>query len=271
MLPDKGSGTLTFLFTDVEGSTRLWERFPQAMKHALERHDSILLTAVTAAGGQVVKTTGDGLMAVFDPQLKPCGPALLPSEAPGRALAGHRCPAGRMGLHSGEAQPREDDYFGPAVIRCARSWRSAMVARSCCPAPQLPWWTASSRTVPASWTSAPTGSRIWGGPSSFSSCCTQGCPATSHRWRRPTADQTISQPRPPHSSDAIPSCGRSATGSSESVRLLTLTGPGGTGKTRLALRVAADAIDRFDHGVFFIDLSALRDTQAVLASIARTS
>ena len=65
MLPDKGSGTLTFLFTDVEGSTRLWERFPQAMKHALERHDSILLTAVTAAGGQVVKTTGDGLMAVF--------------------------------------------------------------------------------------------------------------------------------------------------------------------------------------------------------------
>ena len=56
----------------------------------------------------------------------------------------------------------------------------------------------------------------------------------------------------------------------ESVRLLTLTGPGGTGKTRLALRVAADEIDRFDHGVFFIDLSAIRDTQAVLASIART-
>jgi class 3 adenylate cyclase len=57
MLPDEASGTLTFLFTDLEGSTRLWERFPQAMKGALERHDSILLTAVTAVGGQVVKTT----------------------------------------------------------------------------------------------------------------------------------------------------------------------------------------------------------------------
>ena len=65
VLPDNASGTFTFLFTDVEGSTRLWERFPQAMKRALERHDSILLTAVTAAGGKVVKTTGDGLMAVF--------------------------------------------------------------------------------------------------------------------------------------------------------------------------------------------------------------
>jgi class 3 adenylate cyclase len=66
MRSDKASGTLTFLFTDLEGSTRLWERFPQAMKRALERHDSILLTAVTAVGGQVVKTTGDGLMAVLE-------------------------------------------------------------------------------------------------------------------------------------------------------------------------------------------------------------
>ena len=67
MLPDTASGTFTFLFTDLEGSTRLWERFPQPMKRALERHDSILLTAVTAAGGKVVKTTGDGLMAIWRP------------------------------------------------------------------------------------------------------------------------------------------------------------------------------------------------------------
>ena len=65
MLPDRAAGTLTFLFTDIEGSTRLWERFPQVMKGALERHDAILRTSVTAAGGRVVKTTGDGLMAVF--------------------------------------------------------------------------------------------------------------------------------------------------------------------------------------------------------------
>ena len=65
MEPEPASGTLIFLFTDVEGSTGLWERFPQAMKVALERHDRILQAAVAVSGGQVVKTTGDGMMAVF--------------------------------------------------------------------------------------------------------------------------------------------------------------------------------------------------------------
>jgi len=63
--PEPASGTLIFLFTDLEGSTRLWEQFPQAMKAALERHDRILQAAVAASNGQVVKTTGDGMMAVF--------------------------------------------------------------------------------------------------------------------------------------------------------------------------------------------------------------
>jgi class 3 adenylate cyclase len=63
--PEPASGTLIFLFTDVEGSTRLWERLPEAMKAALERHDRILQAAVAASGGRVVKTTGDGIMAVF--------------------------------------------------------------------------------------------------------------------------------------------------------------------------------------------------------------
>ena len=213
MLPDKGSGTLTFLFTDVEGSTRLWERFPQAMKHALERHDSILLTAVTAAGGQVVKTTGDGLMAVFGS----AADAVRACLAAQRSLLEEpwqdtRCPAGRMGLHSGEAQPREDDYFGPAVIRGARIMA-----------------VGHGGQVLLSGTSAalvdgqlPDGAGLLdlgahrlkdlGRPEQLQ-LLHPSCPATS-RWRRPTADQTISQPRPPHSSDAIPSCGRSATGSS---------------------------------------------------------
>src|SRR5207247_7398281 len=63
--PDAHSPTLTFLFTDVEGSTKLWEQFPDAMKRALERHDAILRSAITDANGTVVKATGDGMMAVF--------------------------------------------------------------------------------------------------------------------------------------------------------------------------------------------------------------
>ena len=59
------SGTVTFLFTDLEGSTRLWEEHPEAMRPALARHDEILREAVAASGGHVVKTTGDGMHAVF--------------------------------------------------------------------------------------------------------------------------------------------------------------------------------------------------------------
>ncbi len=91
------------------------------MKHALERHDSILLSAVTAAGGQVVKTTGDGLMAVFGSAVQAVRACLDGQrnllEEPWQDTGALRV---RMGLHSGEAQSRGDDYFGPAVIRGAR-------------------------------------------------------------------------------------------------------------------------------------------------------
>ena len=272
MLPDKGTGTLTFLFTDVEGSTRLWERFPQAMRHALERHDSILRTAVTAAGGQVVKTTGDGLMAVFGSAAEAVRACLSGQrslvEEPWQETGPLRV---RMGLHSGEAQPRGDDYFGPAVIRGARIMA-----------------VGHGGQVLLSGTSAAlVTDRLPDGAGLLD--------LGAHRLKdlgRPEQLFQLLHPRLPRDfppletpdrrpnnlpTQASTFIGRDAEVQEirdrierESVRLLTLTGPGGTGKTRLALRVAADAIDRFDHGVFFIDLSAVRDTQAVLASIART-
>jgi predicted ATPase/class 3 adenylate cyclase len=272
MLPDEASSTLTFLFTDLEGSTRLWERFPQAMKRALERHDSILRTAVTAAGGQVVKTTGDGLMAVFGSAAE----AVRACLAAQRGLVEEPWPETgvlrvRMGLHSGEAQPRGEDYFGPAVIRGARimavghggqvllSGASAALV-----ADQLPEG-ASLMDLGAHRL------KDLGRPEELFQlvhpALPQDFPPLATPDRRPNNLPT----------QASTFIGRDAemreiraSIERESVRLLTLTGPGGTGKTRLALRVAADEIDRFDHGVFFIDLSAIRDTQAVLASIART-
>ena len=115
------AGTLVFLFTDVEGSTRLWEQFPHAMTAALERHDSILQDAVAASNGQVVKTTGDGMMAVFSSAAAAVGACLTVQRD---LAAGPWGPTGqlrvRMGLHAGEAATRSSDYFGPVVNRTAR-------------------------------------------------------------------------------------------------------------------------------------------------------
>lgn len=272
MLPDNASSTLTFLFTDLEGSTRLWERFPQPMNRALERHDSILLTAVAAAGGQVVKMTGDGLMAVFGSAAEAVRACLAAQrglvEEPWRETGVLRV---RMGLHSGEAQRRGDDYFGPAVIRSARIMAVGHGG-------QVLLSGASAALVADQ---LPDGAAL--------------VDLGAHRLKdlgRPEELFQLIHPALPHDFPplAVPDrrpnnlptqastfIGREielreihARIERESVRLLTLTGPGGTGKTRLALRVAANEIDRFDHGVFFIDLSAIRDTQAVLASIART-
>src|SRR5688500_17997532 len=113
--------TVTFLVTDVEGSTRMWERYPEAMTAVLQRHEEILRDAVAAADGTVVKETGDGVMAAF----ASASAALDAAIAGQRALLGEpwpdTCPIRvRMGLHSGDAQTRATDYFGRAVNRAAR-------------------------------------------------------------------------------------------------------------------------------------------------------
>ena len=114
-------GTVTFLFTDVEGSTSLWQEHPEAMKSALARHDVIVREAIGAHGGHVVKTTGDGFHAAF----------ANPSDAVEAAIGAQLALAGewwgdtgalrvRMGIHSGQAELREGDYYGTAVNRAAR-------------------------------------------------------------------------------------------------------------------------------------------------------
>jgi LuxR family transcriptional regulator, maltose regulon positive regulatory protein len=114
-------GTLTFLFTDVEGSTQLWEQHPQTMPHALARHDAILREAVETHGGVVFKTVGDGVYAVFM-----SAPAALKSAlAIQLALQREEWPATgqlrvRLALHTGVAEARQDDYFGSTLNRLAR-------------------------------------------------------------------------------------------------------------------------------------------------------
>src|SRR3954469_24821232 len=115
------SGTVAFLFTDIEGSTRLWEEQPAAMTAALARHDAILRAAIEAAGGRVVKTTGDGMMAVFGFAYGAAAAAIAAQEAllseAWEATGPLRV---RMAVHAGEAERRGDDFFGPTVNRTAR-------------------------------------------------------------------------------------------------------------------------------------------------------
>jgi DNA-binding SARP family transcriptional activator len=118
---DLPTGTVTFLLTDIESSTRLWDEHPEAMQDALVRHDAILRDAIEANRGHVVKSMGDGMVAVFGDAGDAVGATVAAqcalSVEPWVVTGPLRV---RMGLHSGEAQHRGGDYFGAALNRAAR-------------------------------------------------------------------------------------------------------------------------------------------------------
>jgi class 3 adenylate cyclase len=120
-MAERPAGNVTFLFTDIEGSTRLWEQHPEVMPAALARHDALLGRAIEAHGGRVFKSVGDQLCAVFE-------------SASGALTAAHEAQAAlhaepwngtgtllvRMAVHSGPAEKRGEDYFGATLNRVAR-------------------------------------------------------------------------------------------------------------------------------------------------------
>ncbi len=111
-MEDHSTGTVTFLFTDIEGSTERWQRNDGAMSGALSVHDELIRSVVERHGGVVFKHTGDGVCAVFQSAPHAVAAAV-------EAQAGLDLPV-RMGLHTGEAEARDGDYFGPALNRAAR-------------------------------------------------------------------------------------------------------------------------------------------------------
>ena len=261
---------LTFLFTDVEGSTRLWEDRPQSMRSALERHDAIVTSAIAESDGQIVKTTGDGLMAVFASPTE----AVAAAVAAQRGLLAQAWPDGcairvRMGIHTGEVESRGGDFFGPAVNRAARIMSAGHGG-------QVLLSEASAGLVEGM---LPDGAVLrdlgehrlkdLGRPQHLFQVSLPGLPAEF----APLSTVDLRPNNLPTETSAF--VGREAELRAirerlddADVRLVTLTGPGGSGKTRLAIRAAADQVDRFTDGVYFVDLVTASDSDAVLALVA---
>jgi predicted ATPase/class 3 adenylate cyclase len=270
-MSDHSPDTLTFVFTDLESSTRLWERFPDAMRAAVERHDAILRDAVEDSDGRVVKVMGDGLMAVFSSAsdgARACLEAQRTLQAEAWGATGPL--RVRMGLHAGEAQPRAGDFYGPSVNRAARIMAAAH----------------GGQVLLSGLAAELAGQRLPEGAGLRD--------LGEHRLKDLFQPERIFQlVHPALASDFPPLAtlsrrpnnlptqtseflGREAQLSvirdlldTAGVRLLTLTGPGGIGKTRLALQAAADEIERFEDGVYFIDLSAAREPDAAFEAIVR--
>ena len=130
------SGTVTFLFTDIERSSGLWEAFPDSMRAALQRHDSILHSAIDDYGGYVFSIGGDGFGAAF----ARVGDGISAAVSAQEALAAEPWPERaevrvRMGIHTGEVEERDGNYFGTAVNRAARLMALGHGGQVLCSAP----------------------------------------------------------------------------------------------------------------------------------------
>ena len=262
------SGTVTFLFTDIEGSTPLWEEHPETMRAALERHDAVVSGAISAHGGYVFSTGGDGFAAAFER----AGDALAAAAESQLGLVAEAWSEGvtirvRMGLHIGEASERDGDYFGPALNRAARLMAAAHGGQVLC--------SAVTGSLVSAHLPSGAGLRDLG---------EHGLRDLSDPVRLfQLVDPRLPDNFPPlRSLDSYPGnlpvqgtgfIGRgqelvTVTKALEGARVVTLCGVGGVGKTRLAIQAAAETVFVYPHGVWLVELAAVSDPEVVDETIA---
>ncbi len=265
---DPPAGTVTFLFTDIEGSTRLWEAHPEAMRTSLARHDDLMRQAIASAGGHVFKTIGDGFCAAF--ATAPQGlDAVLAAQS---ALTAEPWPEQtpikvRMALHTGAVESRDDDYFGPPLNRVARLLGAAHGGQCLL--------SQATFELVRDFLPAAAGLRDLG----------------THQLKDLARSEQVFQLLHPSLRDDFPALrslsqrpnnlplqltsfvGREAeigqvTGMFGRSRMVTLTGAGGSGKTRLSIQAAADLLESKPDGVWFVELATVTDPDGLERAVA---
>jgi predicted ATPase/class 3 adenylate cyclase len=263
------SGTVTFLFTDIEGSTRLWEERPDEMRAAIAEHDARFRSAIEGNGGYVVKTTGDGFHAAFG-RAADAVAAAVQCQA---ALADLPLIKVRMGMNTGEVQERAGDYFGPPVNRAARLMAAAHGGQIVC----------SRGTADLIRDALPDEVAL--------------VDLGEHRLRDLQSPVHLFQIDAPGRASEFPSLrsldayrsnlpyelssfvGReeelgTAADLVRSSRVASIVGVGGVGKTRLALHVGSELLPHFPDGVWLCELASVQEPDdlpdAVAAAVGYT-
>ena len=263
------SGVTTLLFTDIEGSTRLWEQEGERMSRALAEHDALSRKAVECNRGVVVKMTGDGMYAAFNDPVDALNAMVQLAQGLAELAAHNHLPLRvRAGLHLGIVERRGDDLFGTPVNRAARIMKAAhggQVLLSQTVVDQI------GTRLPAAITLRDLGAvRL------------RDLATSEHVYQllHPQLRQDFPALR---SLEATPNnlpqqvtsfIGREreladAKRLLEGTRLLTLLGMGGLGKTRLSLQIGADVLEKYPDGVWFVDLAPIRDPLLVPSAAAQ--
>ncbi len=260
------TGTVTFLFSDVEGSTRLWEKHHDEMRTALAAHDKVIRAAIEDNDGHVFSTAGDAYAAAFERPTAAIEAAITAQAGLSAVTVGGSPMRVRMAIHTGSADERSGDYFGPAVNRVARLMSVGNGGQVL--------------------VSAATASLAQDGLTAGATLHDLG----EHRLKDLSRPEQVYQllhdsfhpdDRPLRSLDSfphnLPIQLTSFVGREEEVgevikllngsRMVTLAGVGGAGKTRLAIQTAAELLANYEDGVWLIELAAITDPTRVPATV----